>query len=77
MLPNRRYFKDLVGVRTVFGLVDQFRIGKNWLSEIENGHSCKKMGLDPRTYIKIAVKLSAAGKSVPTPLEHARIIPAN
>jgi transposase len=34
--------------------------------------SCKKVLLDPRTYIAMAVKMSADGKSPPTPLEYAR-----
>jgi len=34
--------------------------------------SCKKVELDPRTFINMAVKLSAEGKPVPTPLEYAR-----
>ena len=39
--------------------------------------SCKKVELDPRTYINMALKLSAKGQAVPTPLEHARIARAN
>lgn len=34
--------------------------------------SCKKVLLDPRTYIAMAVKMSAQGQSPPTPLEYAR-----
>lgn len=34
--------------------------------------SCKKVLLDPRTYIAMAVKMSAQGHSPPTPLEYAR-----
>lgn len=39
--------------------------------------SCKKVELDPRTYINMAVKLLAKGEPVPTPLEYARITRAN
>lgn len=34
--------------------------------------SCKKVQIDPRTYIEMAVRMSTKGESVPTPLEHAR-----
>ncbi len=36
--------------------------------------SCKKVELDPRTYINMALRLSTKGIEVPTPLEHAKII---
>lgn len=39
--------------------------------------SCKKVELEPRTYIEMAVTLSAQKKSVPTPLEYARLTRAN
>lgn len=38
--------------------------------------SCKKVGIDPRTYINMAVKLSAQKQNVPTPLQYARKIRA-
>lgn len=39
--------------------------------------SCKKVELDPRTYIEMAVTLSAQKKAAPTPLEYARLTRAN
>jgi transposase len=39
--------------------------------------SCKKVEIDPREYIRMTVRLSAQGKEVPTPMEHARISRAN
>lgn len=36
--------------------------------------SCKKVELDPRTYINMALRLSTKGLEVPTPLEHAKLI---
>ena len=34
--------------------------------------SCKKVELDPRTFINMALRLASRGEQVPTPLEHAR-----
>lgn len=39
--------------------------------------SCKKAEIDPRSFINQAVKLSARGEKVPTPLEYARLSRAN